>query len=155
VRAGTITIPDAHRKGRITVILTLAEPPLAAYSRSLAGARSTQRLSTTSAAARAYVASLTRAQQAAARVLRRAIPSASVRRNYTVLLNGMAVELPATQLARAAKLSFTHKLYPSYRYTLALNRSPGPIGAGALRAAGGGSGEGIKIGIVDDGIVPG
>jgi hypothetical protein len=51
VRAGTITIPDAHRKGRITVILTLAEPPLAAYSRSLAGARSTQRLSTTSAAA--------------------------------------------------------------------------------------------------------
>jgi minor extracellular serine protease Vpr len=154
VRAGTITIPDAHRKGRITVILTLAEPPLAAYSRSLAGARSTQRLSTTSAAARAYVASLTRAQQAAARVLRRAIPSASVRRNYTVLLNGMAVELPATQLARAAKLSFTHKLYPSYRYTLALNRSPGPIGAGAVRAAGGGSGEGIKIGIVDDGIDP-
>ena len=37
----------------------------------------------------------------------------------------MAVELPATKLAEAAKLSFTHKLYPSYRYTLALNRSPG------------------------------
>jgi minor extracellular serine protease Vpr len=154
VRAGTITIPDAHRKGTITVILTLADPPLAAYSRTLAGARSAQHLNTTSAAARAYVAKLARAQKAAAKVLERAIPSASVRRNYTVLLNGMAVELPATQLAKAARLSFTHKLYPSYRYTLALNRSPGPIGAAALRAAGGGSGEGIKIGIVDDGIDP-
>ena len=37
VRAGTITVPEAHRRGRITVILTLADPPLAAYSRSLAG----------------------------------------------------------------------------------------------------------------------
>jgi subtilisin family serine protease len=154
LRAGTITIPDAHRKGRITVILTLADPPLAAYSRTLASVSKTQRLNTSSATARAYVAKLTRAQQAAERVLKRAIPSAAVRRNYAVLLNGIAVELPATQLAAAAKLSFTHKLYPSYRYTLALNRSPGPTGASALRAAGGGSGEGIKIGIVDDGIDP-
>jgi minor extracellular serine protease Vpr len=154
VRAGTITVPDAHRKGRITVIVTLSDPPLAAYSRTLAGASSTRRLSTTSSAARAYVAKLTRAQEAATRVLKRAIPSAAVHRNYTVLLNGMAVELPATQLAKAAKLSFTHKLYPSYRYTLALNRSPGPIGASALRAAGGGSGEGIKIAVVDDGVDP-
>ena len=37
VRAGTITVPAAHRRGRITVILTLADPPLAAYSRTLAG----------------------------------------------------------------------------------------------------------------------
>ena len=37
VRAGTITVPAAHRRGRITVILTLAQPPLAAYSRRLAG----------------------------------------------------------------------------------------------------------------------
>jgi subtilisin family serine protease len=154
VRAGTITVPEAHRRGRITVILTLADPPLAAYSRTLSGAQSGQRLNTRSAAARAYVAQLTRKQQAAAKVLRRAIPSAQVRRNYTVILNGMAVELPATQMAKAARLSFTHRLYPSYRYTLALNRSPATIGATALRAAGGGSGEGIKIGIVDDGIDP-
>ena len=39
VRAGTITVPAAHRRGRITVILTLADPPLAAYSRTLAGAQ--------------------------------------------------------------------------------------------------------------------
>ena len=84
--------------------------------------------------AKAYVAKLQRAQRAAAATLKRAIPSATVERNYTMLLNGMAVELPATQLAKAAKLSFARKLYPSYRYTLALNRSPGLIGAGALAA---------------------
>ena len=57
----------------------------------------------------------------------------------------MAVELPATGArARAAKLSFTRKLYPSYRYTLALNRSPGLIGADALAAAGGRHGRGDR-----------
>ncbi|HET8949730.1 MAG TPA: S8 family serine peptidase [Solirubrobacteraceae bacterium] len=152
VRAGTITVPDAHRKGRVTVILTLSDPPLAAYSRSLSGSSATRRLNVQSRSARAYVAKLRSAQRRAAVTLRRAIPSAAVQRNYTLLLNGMAVELPATELARAAKLSFARKLYPSYRYTLALNRSPGLIGAGALAAAGGGSGEGMKIAIVDDGI---
>ena len=154
VRAGTITVPDAHRRGRITVILTLADPPLAAYSRTLAGRSSARRLNTSSLAAKAYVAKLQRAQRAAAVVLKRAIPEAQVRRNYTILLNGMAVELPATELARAAKLSFARKLYPSYRYTLALNRSPGLIGATALAAAGGGTGEGMKIAVVDDGVDP-
>ena len=154
VRAGTITVPDAHRRGRIEVILTLADPPLAAYSRTLAGRSSTRRLDATSRSARAYVAKLRQAQRAAAVTLKRAIPEAAVRRNYTILLNGMAVELPATELARAAKLGFARKLYPSYRYTLALNRSPGLVGAGALMAAGGGTGEGMKIAIVDDGVDP-
>ena len=152
VRAGTITVPAAHRQGRITVILTLADPPLAAYSRSLAGTSSTSRLNTSSLASKAYVAKLQRAQRAAAATLKRAIPEASIRRNYTILLNGMAVELPATELARAAKLSFARKLYPSYRYTLALDRSPGLIGAGAAGGAGGGTGEGMKIAVVDDGV---
>jgi minor extracellular serine protease Vpr len=152
VRAGKIVVPAAHRKGRVTVIVTLGAPPLAAYSRTLAGATATRRLNTSGAAAKAYVAKLASAQRAAAATLRRAIPSAQVRRNYTVLLNGMAVELPATQLAKAAKLSFAHKLYPSYRYTLALNRSPDLIGAGALASAGGGTGEGMQIAVVDDGV---
>ena len=155
VRAGTITVPDAHRRGRITVILTLADPPLAAYSRTLAGASSSSRLNTSSLASKAYVAKLQRAQRAAAATLKRAIPAATVRRNYTILLNGMAVELPATELARAAKLSFARKLYPSYRYTLALDRSPGLIGAGAAGGMGGAGGEGVKIAVVDDGVDPG
>ncbi len=154
VRAGSITVPTAHRRGRITVILTLADPPLAAYSRTLAGANSTSRLNTSSLASRAYVAKLRRAQRAAAATLKRAIPQATVRRNYTILLNGMAVELPATELARAAKLSFARKLYPSYRYTLALDRSPSLVGAGSAGGVGGAGGEGVKIAVVDDGVDP-
>ena len=155
VRAGTITVPTAHRRGRITVILTLADPPLAAYSRTLAGPSSTSRLNTSSLASKAYVAKLRRAQRAATATLKRAIPEATVRRNYTILLNGMAVELPATELARAAKLSFARKLYPSYRFTLALDRSPGLIGAGGAGGIGGATGgEGIKIAVVDDGVDP-
>ena len=154
VRAGTITVPDGQRSGRITVILTLADPPLAAYSRTLAGSSATRRLNVQSRGAKAYIAKLQRAQRAATVTLKRAIPAATVERNYTLLLNGIAVELPATQLAKAAKLSFTRKLYPSYRYTLALNRSPGLIGAHALAAAGGGSGEGMKIAVIDDGVDP-
>ena len=155
VRAGTITVPTAHRRGRITVILTLADPPLAAYSRTLTGTSSSSRLSTSSLASKAYVAKLQRAQRAAAATLKRAIPEATVRRNYTILLNGMAVDLPATELARAAKLSFAHKLYPSYRYTLALDRSPGLIGAGGAGGIGGATGgDGVKIAVVDDGVDP-
>lgn len=154
VRAGVITVPTAHRKGTITVILTLADPPLAAYSRTLSRRSAAFRLDTSTQNARAYVARLRRAQRAAAATLKRAIPEAKVHRNYTVLLNGIAVELPATELARAAKLSFAKKLYPSYRYSLALNRSPGLIGAGAFAAGGGGRGEGMKIAVVDDGVDP-
>ncbi len=154
VRAGTIQVPAAHRKGRVTVLLTLEQPPLAAWSRSLAGRTASRRLNVAAASSKAYVATLLAAQRRAEASLRRAIPTATVGRHYTLLLNGMAVELPAKQLPAAAGLPFVRKLYPSLRYTLALNRGPGVIGADALAAAGGGSGEGIKIAVVDDGVDP-
>ena len=154
VRAGTITVPPAHRKGRLTVIVTLAQPPLAAYSRSFTARSATRRLDTTSRSSRAYVAQLRAVQARAEATLKRAIPSARVTRNYTLLLNGMAVELPAKQLATAVRLPFASKVYPSLRYTLAMNRSPGLIRAGELAAAGGGAGEGLKIAVVDDGVDP-
>jgi len=152
VRAGKIVIPEAHTKGVTTVIVTLREPPLAAYSRTLAGPTAVRRLDATSRSSRAYRTHLLQAQKRAEATLKRAIPKADVTRNYTVLLNGMAVELPAKSLPKLAGLSFTHKLYPSFRYSLSLNRSPGLIRAAELAAAGGGSGEGIKIAIVDDGV---
>ncbi len=155
VRAGTITVPPVHRRGRLTVILTLAQPPLAAHSRRLTARSATRRLDTSSQSSRAYVAQLRAAQTRAEATLKRAIPTARVLRNYTLLLNGMAVELPARKLAAAVKLSFAHKLYPSLRYTLAMNRSPGLIRAGELAAAGGGAGDGMKIAVVDDGVDPG
>ncbi len=154
VRAGTIVVPEAHKRGRTTVIVTLDQPPLAAYTRTLSSASGTHRLNTSSRTSRAYVASLLRAQARAEATLKRAIPSAEVYRNYTVLLNGMAVELPVKKLPVAAGLSFAHKVYPDLRFTLDLNRSPGLIGADALAATGSSSGAGIKIAVVDDGVDP-
>ena len=78
VRAGTITVPNAHRSGRVTVILTLADPPLAgllALARRAAAAP--HRLNVQSRGAKAYVAKLQRAQRAATATLKRAIPSAT------------------------------------------------------------------------------
>ena len=73
-----------------------------------------------------------------------------------MLLNGMAVELPVKKLPRAVGLSFAHKVYPSLRYTLALNRSPRPDRRGALdRGSGWRAATGIKIAVVDDGVDPG
>ncbi|HWG54881.1 MAG TPA: S8 family serine peptidase [Gaiellaceae bacterium] len=152
VRAGQIVVPKAGR-GRTTVIVTLADPPLAAASgRRLAGTRAAQRLNVSSRWARSYRAQLLRAQARAEAALKRAVPEASVTRSYTLLLNGLAVELPASKLPRVARLGIARKLYPSLRYTLALNRSPGIIRADELAAAGGGSGEGMKIAVVDDGV---
>jgi len=152
VRAGKIVVPSSHRKGRTTVIVTLEQPPLAVYGRALSSSGAVRRLNVSSASSHAYIATLLRAQQRAAATLRRAIPTAKVHRNYAVLLNGMAVELPVKKLPAAARLSFAHKVYPNLRYSLSLNRSPGLIGADAIAAAGGGTGEGIKIAVVDDGI---
>ncbi len=69
-----------------------------------------------------------------------------------MLLNALAVELPAKELDRATRLDWVTQVYPSLRYTLSLNRSPGLIGATELRQLSGASGDGMKIGIVDDGV---
>ena len=45
-----------------------------------------------------------------------------------------------------------HKVYPSVRYHLDTNRSPSVIRADTFWATTGGRGQGIKIGVVDDGV---
>jgi minor extracellular serine protease Vpr len=135
------------------VVVRLAQPPLAAaMGSSYTGAVAQRRLNVAGAASRAYLARLARAQAAASASLRRAIPEARVSRSFRVLVNGLTVELPATRLPELARLGFVTKVYPSVRYTLALNRSPAVMGASAYWAATGARGTGIKIGVVDDGV---
>ncbi|MGH2921488.1 MAG: S8 family serine peptidase, partial [Gaiellaceae bacterium] len=105
-----------------------------------------------SRSSRTYLARLEQAQQAAVAQLRRAIPSARVSRRYQVVLNGFAVELPARRLADLARLSFVERIYPSVRFTLALNESPALVGAPTFWAATGARGEGVKIAVIDDGV---
>ncbi|MGB2954297.1 MAG: S8 family serine peptidase [Gaiellaceae bacterium] len=154
VRPGNVTIPSGQKSGRLTVLVDLRLPPLAAYHASLFSATGSQRLNVAGRSSRAYLAQLSRGQRAAAAQLRRAIPQARITRRYRIVLDGFAVNLPARKLPRLASLSSVTKIYPSLRYTLDLNTSPSIINVPAFWSATGDRGEGVKIGIVDDGIDP-
>ena len=151
-RHGTLRIPAHQADGRVRVIVGLPLAPLAnAQGRPLARS-GRNRLDVASSSSRSYLARLERAQSAAVVELKRAIPSARVSRRYQVVLNGLAVELPARRLVDLARLSFVDRLYPSVRFQLALNESPSLIGAPALSAATGARGDGVKIAVIDDGV---
>jgi minor extracellular serine protease Vpr len=141
---------------RVRVIVTLGLPPLAvANARTLAlTPHVRRRLSASSAFSRAYLTQIDAAQRRAAADVRRAVPGARVTRRYRIVLDGLAVELPAQSLRRLGRLGFVERVYPSLRYTQLLNRSPSMIGAPQLTASTGAGGEGIKIAIIDDGIDP-
>jgi minor extracellular serine protease Vpr len=155
VRAAELVVPRAHARGRISVVVRLSQPPLAQWSaRTLQSTAGARRLNATSAASRTYLAQLARTQAAAVARLRRAIPEAHVGRRFRVVLNGFAVDLPARRLPALVRQGFATRVYPSLRYTLALNDSPAIVHAPALWGAadGASAGEGIKIAVVDDGI---
>jgi minor extracellular serine protease Vpr len=152
VRAGVIRVPAGHRKGLVTVIVDLQLPPLAAYDRSLQTVGYERRLNVASRSSRAYLAQLASAQRAAAAQLRRAIPQARIAERYRIVLDGFAVRLPARALPALARLSSVSRIYPSLAYTRETNHSPSVIGADTYWTATGDHGEGVKIGIVDDGV---
>jgi minor extracellular serine protease Vpr len=152
-RHGTIVMPRAHRAGRVRVIVGLAQPPLAAErGPGLFGALGATRLDVGSRSSGAYLAQLVTAQQAAARQIRAAIPSARLGRTFQVVLNGITVDVPFSRLPQLNAMPFVAQLYPTLRYRMALNRSPSLIQAPAFRAATASDGTGIKIGVVDDGV---
>jgi len=152
LRAGTLKVPAAHSQGRVTVLVDLRLPPLAAYNRNLFSTFSTSRLNVRSSSSRLYLNQLAHAQRAAAAELGRAIPSARISYRYRVVLDGFAVSLPARKLPTLARLNAVTKVYPSVRYALDTNQSPAVIGADQMWATTGDRGDGVKIGIVDDGI---
>jgi subtilisin family serine protease len=152
VRAGNLTIGRAHARGRITVVVELHSAPLATYHRNLFALERRSKLNVRSVSSRDYLARLAREQRAAVAQLRRAIPSARVSYRYRLILNGFAVSLPAKRLPTLVRLSSVGNVYPSVRYTLETNRSPAIIGADTMWATTGDRGDGVKIGIVDDGV---
>ncbi|HKP19243.1 MAG TPA: S8 family serine peptidase [Gaiellaceae bacterium] len=153
LRAGAIVVPKSHARGRVTVLVTLNQPPLAArFGRSLAAAGGARTLDVRTAASRAYLAELARVQSRAEAALRKAIPQATVSRKLRVILDALTVELPVAQLPKLYRLGFVHKVYPSMRFSLSLDDSPAMIGATAFTNATGADGKGIKIAVVDDGI---
>jgi len=156
LRDHRIAVPARPGVRRTTVIVTLGLAPLAARTaeRTLFSSAARRKLNVASSSSKAYLARLAAAQERAVATLRQEIPEAKVSRRYRIVLDGLAVRLPAEKLQRLMRLGFVKDVYPSVGYTLALNRGPSVIGGPALRAATGAGGSGVKVAVVDDGIDP-
>jgi minor extracellular serine protease Vpr len=155
-RDRTIVVPKRQGTGKVMVIATLGLPPLAARAgdRTIFASVARRKLNIASSSSRAYLARLDAAQERAIATLRREIPEAKVSRRYRVVLDGLAVRLPVAKLQQLMRLGFVQDVYPSVMYTMSMNRGPAVIGAPQLRAATGAGGNGVKVGVVDDGIDP-
>jgi subtilisin family serine protease len=125
------------------VVVTLKSPGLNAFGRSLQ-----------SATHGAYLARLTAAQNVLVRRIQSSVPGAEVRWRYRLVANGFAVVVPRSRVAELAKLPGVDRVWPNVRYH-ALQARGGPEQIGANKLWGAGletSGQGMKIGIVDDGL---
>jgi len=138
-------------------VVTLAPPPLTQavrQSRVLSARVKAQRLDLRSATSTAYLRSLVAAQNVVAARITAAIPAARVTWRYQVVLDGLAVLVPSEDVPRLGSVPGVAKVWPNVRYRALLDRSPELIGADQLWGAPSFSsaGNGIKIGIVDDGV---
>jgi subtilisin family serine protease len=155
--AGASARPPASSAADLAeVVVTLSQPPLAQailHDRGLAKATTTNhRLDVRAPASVSYLRTLATAQRSLQARITAAIPGTSVRWHYSVVLDGMAVVVPRSQLGRLSSIPGA-TVWPSVTYHSLLDRSGKLIGAptvwGPTLAT---AGEGMKIGIIDDGL---
>ncbi len=136
------------------MIVTLNAPSLLAYGRTL-----------TSAVHEPYARRLAAVQARALRNLRRAIPALRVVWRYRIVADGFDVAVPTADLGLLTHVRGVAKVWPEITYhslsvrrsrvprSVAVNQGPQVIGADKLWGANlATAGNGIKIGIIDDGI---
>src|SRR2546421_8784992 len=81
--------------------------------------------------------------------IEQALPTADVRWHYSVVLDGMAVVVPARDVDRLASVPGIARVFPSYAYRPQAQTTPQQIHATALWGANlKTAGNGIKIAIV-------
>jgi subtilisin family serine protease len=148
--------PAAHA-ANVEVVVTLKAPPLAkvfAGQRTLAFSSFARpnRLLLSAPASRTYLQRLDTARRALQARIRTTIPRAQVRWRFGVVLNGFAVIVPRSDLAKLSLVPGA-KVWPTVGYHTLLDMTPQIIGAptvwGPTLAT---AGQGVKIAIVDDGI---
>jgi subtilisin family serine protease len=137
------------------VVVTLPQPSLSEAvlrDRLLASATRHHRIDMRAPAAVSYLRTLASAQRTLQSRIANAIPAATVRWRYSVVLNGLAIVLPKADVARLAAVPGA-TVWPSVTYHALLNTGPQLIGApavwGSTLAT---AGQGMKIGIIDDGV---
>jgi subtilisin family serine protease len=147
----------AHDESRVEVVVTLPQPPLAQavhLDRALASTAVTRRrrLNLRAPASVTYLRTLARAQRSLQARVERTAPGAQVRWRYSVVLNGLAVDVPRDELASLSRIPGA-RVWPSLRYHALADQAVQLIGAptvwGPTLAT---AGQGVKIGIIDDGV---
>lgn len=142
IAAGTASArPAEPASAAVQVIVALDVPPAA---RALAAGR-----------ARPALRSVERAQRLALRRIHSVSPTAAVTWRYRIVLDALAVTLPPEDVARIETLPGVAAVYPSVRYEALGEGGPATIGAPGIWGPGlENGGQGVKIGIIDDGIDP-
>lgn len=101
----------------VEVVVTLDAPPLAqARLTNAYAARTGGHLSLRAASSIAYLETLAREQSQVESRIEAAIPSAETHWRYSVVLNGLAVVVPASDASRLARVRGVSQVYPSIRY---------------------------------------
>jgi subtilisin family serine protease len=125
------------------VVVTLKAPPLASFGRSLK-----------SPSHDAYLRRIDAAQAQAIRNVRHALPQARIRWRFHLVANGFAVVLPASQVRALKQVPGIARVWSDVRYH-AQRVTGGEQLIGADKLWGQTfttAGNGIKIGIIDDGV---
>jgi hypothetical protein len=145
----------AQGSGLVEAVVTLDAPPLAeaiSRSRVLTARVKAQRLDLRSPTSRGYLAALATSQRVTAARITSTIPQTQVTWRYQVVLDGLAVLLPRSELGHLSETPGVAKVWPNVTYRPLLDRSPGLIGAPLMWSPDfSTAGNGVKIGIIDDG----
>jgi subtilisin family serine protease len=167
---GGAAAPSRVSGSIVEVVVTLPRPPLAveiSRNRMLAAAALRKHsVSVTAPTAARYLRTLAASQRTLATRLAVEIPSARIGWHYGVALNGVSVILPSSELAKLRALRGA-TVWPTVTYhdlrnaatartgAATAQSNPGPTLIGATALWGpelATAGQGIKIGLVDDGI---
>jgi subtilisin family serine protease len=125
-------VPTAARGPLVEIILTLDAPPLARGGQ---------------------LRTLSAVQGNVEAGLAQTVPDLTVQRRYSTVLDGLAVRLPQGEVDRLQSVDGVTKVYPNVSYHGLRTTTPSFIGAPTLwgpRLSS--SGQGVKIGIIDDGV---
>lgn len=166
-----LAAPAALASGPRTWIVTLEAPPLAAHDgstevrdasgkRLAPAARRDGRIDFGDVAARAYLAHLEARQDALLAAAGRGGKALAPRARWSVVANGVALELDEAQAAALRALPGVRAVEPDFTRRLATDAGPAWVGVepfwndAVLGASGLGRGAGAVVGVIDTGINP-
>ncbi|MCC6847092.1 MAG: S8 family serine peptidase [Deltaproteobacteria bacterium] len=148
----------------VTVIVQLADEPVARYRGGIRGLAATsplatgrRRLDPASAAVHVYRAHLAARLASFEQRVRAAVPAAETVYRYDIVLGGLALRVPETAVARLRTLPGVTAVYPDALAHPDTDQTPAFIGAKAVWGKLGGqdeAGEGVIVGVIDTGIWP-